>query len=141
MLRPPAGAPARGGRASTRCRRRGRCGPCSRSVETVDGRRESVSRYCVALAAATREHRQVQVGASPRGSLALLLAARALRGASPGATTSSRRTSRRSAVAALAHRLTLRPETWMQRVSTDEVARSVLDSVPVPASRLPGAAG
>jgi MoxR-like ATPase len=44
-------------------------------------------------------------------------------------------------VAALAHRLTLRPETWMQRVSSDEVVRAVLGSVPVPASRLPGGAG
>ena len=38
---------------------------------------ESVGRYCVALAAATRDHREVLTGSSPRGSLGLLLAARA----------------------------------------------------------------
>ena len=41
---------------------------------TVDA---TVGRYCVELAAATRRHRQVLIGASPRGSLALLLTARA----------------------------------------------------------------
>ena len=38
---------------------------------------ESVGRYCVALAAATRTHGDVLMGASPRGSLGLLLCARA----------------------------------------------------------------
>ncbi|HZN17658.1 MAG TPA: AAA family ATPase, partial [Micromonosporaceae bacterium] len=38
---------------------------------------DSVGRYIVALAAATRAHGQVLVGASPRGSLALLLLSRA----------------------------------------------------------------
>ena len=41
---------------------------------TVD---ESVGRYCVALTTATRSHQHVLMGASPRGSLGLLLAARA----------------------------------------------------------------
>ena len=40
--------------------------------------------------------------------------------------------------AALAHRLTLRPESWMQRISPVEVVRAVLGEVPVPTSRLPG---
>src|SRR5262245_53537726 len=39
---------------------------------------DSIGRYIVSLAAATREHPQVLVGASPRGSLALLLLARAV---------------------------------------------------------------
>ncbi len=39
-----------------------------------------VGRYCVSLVTATREHEQVLLGASPRGSLALLLVGRALRG-------------------------------------------------------------
>jgi MoxR-like ATPase len=41
---------------------------------TVD---ESVGRYCVALATATRTHPHVLMGASPRGALGLLLASRA----------------------------------------------------------------
>jgi MoxR-like ATPase len=39
-------------------------------------------------------------------------------------------------VTALAHRLTLRPETWMQRITSAQVAQAVLDAVPVPSSRL-----
>ena len=46
------------------------------AVETVQVD-ASVGRYCVALAAATREHRDVLTGASPRGSLGLVLTARA----------------------------------------------------------------
>ncbi len=46
------------------------------TVETVRVD-ESVGRYCVALAAATREHRDTLTGASPRGSLGLVLTARA----------------------------------------------------------------
>ena len=39
------------------------------------------------------------------------------------------------AVAALAHRLVLRPELWVQRVSGDDVVREVLDSIPTPRPR------
>ena len=46
------------------------------AVETVRVD-ESVGRYCVALAAATRDHRDTLIGASPRGSLGLVLTARA----------------------------------------------------------------
>ena len=46
------------------------------AIETVTVE-ESVGRYCVALAAATRDHPQVLMGSSPRGALALMLTARA----------------------------------------------------------------
>jgi MoxR-like ATPase len=36
------------------------------------------------------------------------------------------------AVPALAHRLVLRPELWVQRVSAEDVVREVLDRVPTP---------
>jgi MoxR-like ATPase len=110
-----------------------------RSVEGV-AVEESVSRYCVTLAAATRDRPEVQVGASPRGALALVLTARAL-AVLRGRDYVVPEDVKDVGVAALAHRLTLRPETWMQRVSSDEVVRAVLGSVPVPASRLPGGAG
>ena len=104
------------------------------AIETVTVE-ESVGRYCVDLAAATRRRPEVQVGASPRGALALLLTARSL-------AVLRRRDYvvpedvKDVGVAALAHRLTLRPETWMQRVSSVQVAQAVLDAVPVPSSRL-----
>ncbi len=107
-----------------------------RAVETVTVE-ESVGRYCVDLAAATRIRPEVQVGASPRGALALLLTARSL-AVLRGRDYVVPEDVKDVGVAALAHRLTLRPETWMQRVSADQVAGAVLDSVPVPSSRLSG---
>jgi MoxR-like ATPase len=107
-----------------------------RSVESVDVE-ESVGRYCVALAAATRRRPEVQVGASPRGALALVLTARAL-AVLRGRDYVVPEDVKDVGEAALAHRLTLRPESWMQRISPAEVVQAVLGEVPVPASRLPG---
>ena len=76
-------------------------------VEMID---VDVLDYCVALTAATRTHPGVEVGASPRGSLALLLVSRAL--AAVGGrdfVTPRGRQSRRGQC--LAHRLTLTPRT------------------------------
>jgi len=106
-----------------------------RAIETVTVE-EPVGRYCVALASATRTRPEVQVGASPRGALALLLTARSL-AVLRGRDYVIPEDVKDVGVAALAHRLTLRPETWMQRVSSVQVAQAVLDSVPVPSSRLP----
>jgi MoxR-like ATPase len=111
-----------------------------RAVESVEVE-ESVSRYCVALATATRARPEVAVGASPRGALALVLTARAL-AVLRGRDFVVPEDVKDVGVAALAHRLTLRPETWMQRVSATSVAEAVLREVPVPSSRLaPGYAG
>src|SRR3954465_1346023 len=110
------------------------------AVESVDVE-ESVSRYCVALAAATRARPELSVGASPRGALALMLTSRAL-AVLRGRDYVVPEDVKDVGVAALAHRLTLRPETWMQRVSATSVAEAVLREVPVPSSRLtPGLAG
>jgi MoxR-like ATPase len=111
-----------------------------RAVESVEVE-ESVSRYCVALATATRARPEVAVGASPRGALALVLTARAL-AVLRGRDFVVPEDVKDVGVAALAHRLTLRPETWMQRVSATSVAEAVLREVPVPSSRLaPGYGG
>jgi MoxR-like ATPase len=94
---------------------------------------DSIGRYIVALAAATREHPQVLVGASPRGSLALLLLARA------GAALDGRdfvvpEDVKAVAVPALAHRITLRPEMWLKRIDPATVVHDVLSRTPAPAS-------
>ena len=81
------------------------------------------------------------VGASPRGSLALLLVARAL-------AVLRRRDYvtpedvKAVALAVLGHRLTLKPEMWLRRVSPQDVVREVLGAVPAPptAVRTPAAA-
>jgi len=104
-----------------------------RSVETVHVDR-SVGLYMVDLVAATRVHPQVQVGASPRGSLALLKLSRC-RAALDGRDFVSPDDVKAVAVPALGHRLTLRPELWVQRVSGDDVVRDCLARVPAPAPR------
>ena len=38
------------------------------------------------------------------------------------------------AVPALAHRLMLRPEFWVQQVAGDDIVREVLETVPTPAA-------
>jgi MoxR-like ATPase len=104
-----------------------------RAVETVHVDR-SVGLYMVDLVAATRVHPQVQVGASPRGSLALLKLSRC-RAALDGRDFVSPDDVKAVAVPALGHRLTLRPELWVQRVSGDDVVRDCLARVPAPAPR------
>ncbi len=90
-------------------------------------------RYCVDLAAATRAHRAVEVGASPRGSQALLLVARALAVLS-GRGFATPEDVKAVAVPALAHRLTLTPAAWAGGVSPDDVVREVLVEVAGPAT-------
>jgi MoxR-like ATPase len=102
---------------------------------------DSVGRYIVALTGATREHASVLVGASPRGSLALLLLARA-RAVMAGRDYVVPEDVKDVAVPALAHRITLRPEMWLRRVDPGFVVQEVLAAVPAPASgALPTYAG
>jgi MoxR-like ATPase len=85
----------------------------------------------VDLVAATRETRSIQVGASPRGSLALLKLSRS-RAALRGRDYVTPDDVKAVAVPALAHRLTLRPELWVQRISPEDIVRERLESVPTP---------
>jgi MoxR-like ATPase len=90
-------------------------------------------RYVVALIAASREHPQVTVGASPRGTLAVVQLARG-HAALAGREYVTPEDVKAVAVPALAHRLVLRPEMWVRQVTGEDVARKVLASVPVPRS-------
>jgi MoxR-like ATPase len=102
---------------------------------------DSIGRYIVALTSATREHASALVGSSPRGSLALLLLARA-RAVMAGRDYVVPEDVKEVAVPALAHRITLRPEMWLRRVDPAFVVQEVLQSVPAPASgALPTYAG
>jgi len=94
---------------------------------------DSIGRYLVALTAATREHSAVLVGASPRGSLALLLLSRA-RAAMAGRDYVIPEDVKQVALPALAHRITLRPEMWLKRVDPGTVVSDVLAATPAPAS-------
>ena len=85
------------------------------AVEDVEVDR-SVGEYCVALVSASREHRDVLIGASPRGSLALMLCARAL-AVIAGRDYVLPEDVKAVAPAVLAHRITVKPELWMTEVT------------------------
>ncbi|HXM56015.1 MAG TPA: MoxR family ATPase [Candidatus Dormibacteraeota bacterium] len=90
-----------------------------------------VGRYIVDVVTATRESARVQVGASPRGSLAVLKLARS-RAALLRRDFVVPEDVKAVAVPALGHRLTLRPELWVQRVRGEDVVRECLETVPTP---------
>ena len=90
-----------------------------------------LEKYIVSIVAGTREHQNIHVGASPRGSLALIKLARA-----------NAAIDRRDfvipddvknfAVQALAHRLILSPELWSKRVTESDIVQSIVSLTPVP---------
>ncbi len=99
---------------------------------------ESVGRYCVALAGATRSHPHVLMGASPRGALGLLLASRAF-AVIAGRDFVTPEDVKAVAVPVLAHRITVKPEMWMSEITGHTVVNAVLSTVAAPAALEPGA--
>jgi MoxR-like ATPase len=92
---------------------------------------ESIGRYVVALAAATRQRPGVELGASPRGSLAVVLAARA-HAMLAGRDFVVPEDVKAVAVPALAHRLRLRPDLWVRGERPDDIVAACLAEVPTP---------
>ena len=92
---------------------------------------EPVGRYLVDVVRATRSLAGVEVGASPRGALALLLSTRA-RAALLGREFVLPDDIKALAVACLAHRLTLLPDLWLRGSRPEDLVTQCLDSVPVP---------
>ena len=101
-----------------------------RSLEQVHVS-DAIEGYIVDVVAATRTSRRLAVGASPRGSLALLKLSRA-KAALAGRDFVVPEDVKAIAVPALAHRLTLRPELWVQRIRGEDVVVEALESVPTP---------
>ncbi|HET6367770.1 MAG TPA: MoxR family ATPase [Pseudomonadales bacterium] len=92
---------------------------------------DALEGYIVALAQATRADARVALGASPRGTLALLKLARA-EAALRGREFVLPDDVKVMAVPALAHRLVLRPELWVSRITPTQVVESLLHQVPAP---------
>jgi MoxR-like ATPase len=102
---------------------------------------EPIGAYIVDIVSSTRTSQRVQVGASPRGSLAILKLSRA-KAALDGRDFVTPEDVKAVAVPALSHRLILRPELWVQRVRPEDVVRESLETVPAPAAEdLPTRAG
>jgi MoxR-like ATPase len=103
------------------------------SVEQVTVH-DDVLQYVVSLAAASRQHPQVAVGASPRAELDLVQLARA-RALLLGRDYVIPEDVKALAVPAMAHRISLRPEMWVKQVRTSDVVEELLRRLPVPRTR------
>ena len=92
---------------------------------------DAIEGYVVDIVTATRESQRLAVGASPRGSLALVKLARA-KAALSGRDFVTPEDVKAIAVPALAHRLMVRPELWVQRLRGEDVVAEALATVPTP---------
>ncbi|MGE2835285.1 AAA family ATPase [Mycobacterium sp. SMC-4] len=103
------------------------------SVEEVTVH-DDVLQYVVSLAAASRNHPQVSVGASPRAELDLVALARA-RALLQGRDYVIPEDIKALAVPTIAHRISLRPEMWVRRVQGSDIVEDLLRRTPVPRTR------
>jgi MoxR-like ATPase len=94
---------------------------------------EAVGCYMVDIVSSTRASQRIQVGASPRGSLALLKLSRC-KAALEGRDFVTPDDVKAIAAPALSHRLMLRPELWVQRVQPEDIVRESLATVPTPSA-------
>jgi len=91
---------------------------------------QAVAEYIVRLVTATREHTDVYLGASPRGSLNLYRSAQAY-AAMEGRDYVIPDDVKSLAVAILAHRLIVKSQASLREVDPDRIVREILASVPV----------
>ena len=94
---------------------------------------DAIEGYVVDLVTATRDSQRLAVGASPRGSIALVKLSRA-KAALAGRDFVTPEDVKAIAVPALAHRLMVRPELWVQRLRAEDVVEDALQTVPTPAA-------
>jgi MoxR-like ATPase len=94
---------------------------------------EAVGRYIVSLVTATRSSPRVQIGSSPRGSLAVLKLAR-VKALVDGRDFVTPDDVKAVAEPALGHRITLRPEYWVRQLRGDDVVRECVEQVPTPSA-------
>jgi MoxR-like ATPase len=90
-----------------------------------------IEKYIVELVSRTRQHRQIAVGSSPRGTLALLKLARAW-AAMQGRSYIIPDDVKEFAQPALSHRLILEPDLWTVRKAAEDLIDELLRIVPVP---------
>jgi MoxR-like ATPase len=100
------------------------------AVEDIKASQDVID-YVVSIVEATRSHESLEIGASPRGGLALLRAARA-RAALDGRTFATPNDVKSLASPVLAHRLVLRTEAWVRGVREADVIAECLNTVPTP---------
>ena len=107
--------------------------------EVIAGQREvreirvdvKVREYVLQIVRTTREHHAILLGGSPRASLALFRAAQAL-AAIEGDGFVLPDYVKEMAPAVLGHRLIVRPESRLRKVSAIGIVQEILDQIPVP---------
>jgi MoxR-like ATPase len=92
---------------------------------------DEIKEYIVRIVTATRKAPEVEVGASVRGSLALLKLSRA-RALMQGRDFVIPDDVKYVAIPALRHRLILKPEFWLKGIKPDHILDKILKEVPVP---------
>ena len=95
---------------------------------------EAIKEYIAEIAALTREHNDLTLGASPRGALALMRASQAF------AMLDDRDyvipdDVQKMVIPVLAHRLILKPEARLKEMTVERVLKSILNTVYVPVIR------
>jgi len=95
---------------------------------------EEIQEYIVSLVTATREHEEVYLGASPRGSLGLYRTCQA-RAAIRGRDYVIPDDVKAMAVATLAHRLIISPAARIRGVASRMVVEDLMRELPVPGAR------
>lgn len=96
---------------------------------------QAIKEYIVSLVTATRKHPDIYLGASPRGSLALYRTAQA-RAAVLGRDYVIPDDIKTLSVPTLSHRMIISPAARLKNVVTSQVVQEIIDSVPVPGSRV-----
>jgi MoxR-like ATPase len=95
---------------------------------------DDVLGYVVRLLTASRSHKKVTVGASPRGGIAITDLARG-QALLSGRDFVTPEDVKAVAVPALAHRLVLRPELWVRQITGDDIVAELLAEIPTPPTR------
>jgi MoxR-like ATPase len=94
-----------------------------------------IERYIVELITKTRQHRQIAVGASPRGALALLKLSRAW-AAMQGRSYVIPDDIKVFILPVLSHRLILEPDLWAVRKAAEDIIQEIQRSIAVPVLRM-----
>jgi len=92
---------------------------------------DDINKYIAAIVQATRRSPEVEVGASVRGSLAILKLARA-KALIEGRKYVIPDDVKYVSIHALRHRLILKPEFWLKGIKSEEIIQRILNEVPVP---------
>jgi MoxR-like ATPase len=98
-----------------------------------------IRRYILELVHTTRKHEDINLGGSPRASLALFRAAQAM-AAVRGRNFVQPDDVKRIAASILTHRIILKPESRLRKISAEQIVESILEALPAPVLTVESAA-